>query len=104
MEKEELDIVRHSAAHLIAAAAESLYPGAKFGVGPIIENGFYYDIDFPTNIGEEDLQKIEEKARELIKGNLKYERKEMPIDEAIKLFESRGQVYKVELLKDLKEK
>lgn len=102
MSQQELEILRHSAAHLIAAAAESLYPGAKFGVGPVVENGFYYDIDFPQAIGEEDLQKIESKARELIKANLKYERKEMPIDEAIKFFESRGQVYKVELLKDLK--
>ena len=104
MEQQELEILRHSAAHLIAAAVESLYPGAKFGVGPVVENGFYYDIDFPQTIGEEDLQKIEDKARELIKGNLKYERKEMPIDEAIKFFESRGQIYKVELLKDLKER
>ncbi|KKR48328.1 MAG: Threonine-tRNA ligase [Candidatus Magasanikbacteria bacterium GW2011_GWC2_40_17] len=96
--------MRHSAAHLIAAAVENLYPGSKFGVGPVVENGFYYDIDFPQNIGEEELQKIEDKAKELIKANLKYERKEMPIDEAIKLFESKGQIYKVELLKDLKER
>lgn len=104
MQQEQLEIMRHSAAHLIAAAVESLYPGAKFGVGPVVENGFYYDIDFPQNIGEEEMQKIENKAKELIKANLKYERKEMPIDEAIKLFESKGQNYKVELLKDLKER
>lgn len=101
MAQQDLEILRHSAAHLIAAAAESLYPGAKFGVGPVVENGFYYDIDFPQTIGEEDLQKIEAKARELIKANLKYERKEMPIEEAVKFFADRGQVYKVELLKDL---
>ncbi|OGH85052.1 MAG: threonine--tRNA ligase [Candidatus Magasanikbacteria bacterium RIFOXYB2_FULL_38_10] len=104
MQQEQLKIMRHSAAHLIAAAVENLYPGSKFGVGPVVENGFYYDIDFPQNIGEEELQKIEDKAKELIKANLKYERKEMPIDEAIKLFESKGQIYKVELLKDLKER
>jgi len=69
-----------------------------------VENGFYYDIDFPKNISEEDLQKIEAKAKELIKANLKYERKELPIEEAIKLFADRGQVYKVELLNDLKNK
>lgn len=104
MAQQDLEILRHSAAHLIAAAAESLFPGAKFGVGPAVENGFYYDIDFPQNINEEDLQKIEAKAKELIKANLKYERKELPIEEAIKLFADRGQVYKVELLNDLKNK
>ncbi len=104
MAQQDLEILRHSAAHLIAAAVENLYPGVKFGVGPAVENGFYYDIDFPKNISEEDLQKIEAKAKELIKANLKYERKELPIEEAIKLFADRGQVYKVELLNDLKNK
>lgn len=102
MENQQLETIRHSCAHLVAAAVQALYPGAKFGVGPVVENGFYYDIDFPENIKEEDLGKIEAKARELAKQGLKFERKEMDIDEAIKYFESVGQDYKVELLKDLK--
>ena len=104
MNQEHLEILRHSTAHLVAAAVEKLYPGVKFGVGPVVENGFYYDIDFPEPIGEADLQKIEDKVKELVKENLKYERKEMSIDEAVKFFEDRGQTYKVELLKDLQER
>jgi threonyl-tRNA synthetase len=104
MEKEQLEQMRHSCAHLVAAAVQKMYPQAKFGVGPTVENGFYYDIDFGTTIGEGDLQKIENCARGLAKGNLKYERKEVLIDEAIKLFAELNQTYKVELLKDLKEK
>lgn len=104
MEKEQLEKMRHSCAHLVASAVQKMYPQAKFGVGPVVENGFYYDIDFGVTIGEGDLQKIENCARGLAKGNLKYERKEVPIDEAIKFFVESNQTYKVELLKDLKEK
>ena len=104
MEKQQLEQIRHSCAHLVAAAVQALYPEAKFGVGPVIENGFYYDIEFPENIKEEDLGKIEAKARELAKQGLAFERKEIKIDDAIKYFESVGQNYKVELLNDLKTK
>lgn len=96
--------MRHSSAHLVAAAALSLYPKAKFGVGPTVENGFYYDVDFVGSISEEDLAKIEEKAKEMAKQGLSFEREEMPIDEAIKFFKKLGQDYKVELLNDLKTK
>lgn len=101
---ENIEIMRHSCAHLVAAAVLELYPEAKFGVGPVVENGFYYDIDFPTPISEKDLEKIEKKARGLIAKGVKFERSEMVIDEAVKLFSEKGQLYKVELLKDLKEK
>ncbi|MFH2018713.1 MAG: threonine--tRNA ligase, partial [bacterium] len=104
MDQNKLEIMRHSAAHLVAAAVQELYPEAKFGVGPVVENGFYYDIDFPEPIGEADLEKIEKKAKEMAKRGAKFERSEMPVDDAINLFEKMGQVYKVELLKDLKEK
>jgi len=104
MDKEQLEIMRHSCAHLVAAAVQELYPSAKFGVGPVVENGFYYDIDFPEPIGEADLAKIEDKAKEMAKKGLKFEKSELSIDEAIKFFGDKGQVYKVELLKDLKEK
>ncbi len=104
MEKEQLEKMRHSCAHLIAAAVQKMYPQAKFGVGPTVENGFYYDVDFGASISEGDLQKIENCARNLAKGNLKYERKEVQIDDAVKIFQDLKQTYKVELLKDLKEK
>ena len=104
MDKEQLEKMRHSCAHLVAAAVQKKYPQAKFGVGPVVENGFYYDIDFGQTISEGDLQKIENVAREMAKNNLKYIRQEMPIDEAVKFFAEKNQVYKVELLKDLKEK
>lgn len=99
-----IETMRHSCAHLVAAAVKELYPEAKFGVGPTVENGFYYDIDFPTPIGEADLEKIEARARGLAKKGVGFEREEMPIDEAIELFQKAGQTYKVELLNDLKTK
>jgi len=102
--KIDIDIMRHSCAHLVAAAVAELYPKAKFGVGPVVENGFYYDIDFGVAINEEDLQKIEDKARELQKKNLEFSHQEVPLDKAIELFEKNGQTYKVELLNDLKTK
>ena len=103
MENEKLAKARHSCAHIVASAANELYPNLKFGVGPVIENGFYYDIDFPENIGEEDLQKIEDKAKELIKSGLAFERQEVSLEDGINFFEKNGQIYKVELLNDLKE-
>ena len=81
MENEQLEIQRHSAAHLLAAAVQALYPKAKFGVGPVIENGFYYDIDFGDNISEEDLKEIEKKAKHLTKQNLKFEREEVKLED-----------------------
>lgn len=104
MEKEQLDMMRHSCAHLVAAAVQAMYPEAKFGVGPVVENGFYYDIEFPETISEESLQDIEKKAKHMVKQNLQFERMEMKIDEAIKFFTEKNQTYKVLLLKDLKEK
>lgn len=104
MENEQLGKMRHSCAHLVAAAILELYPEAKFGVGPVVENGFFYDIQLPENISEEDLKAIEKKAKHMVKQNLKFEREEMKIDEAIKLFTDKKQDYKVLLLKDLKEK
>lgn len=101
---QKLEIQRHSAAHLVAAAVQELYPKAKFGVGPIVENGFYYDIDFGEKVGEEVLEKIEKKVRELAKQKLNFEREEMKIAEAIKFFEKINQTYKVELLEDLKKR
>lgn len=104
MEQSKLEMMRHSCAHLVAAAVLKLYPQAKFGVGPAVENGFYYDIDFGKNITEEDLKKIENKARGLQQADFKYEKEEMDIDAAIEMFKKLDQYYKVELLNDLKNK
>src|SRR5262249_31688296 len=96
--------MRHSSAHLMAAAVQAIWPEARFGVGPAIENGFYYDLDLPVSLTPKDLEKIEQKMRELKNKKIGYERLEMLVDEAVAEMEKRGQVYKVELLRLLKEK
>lgn len=100
---QQLEIIRHSLSHLMAAAVEELWPKVKFAIGPAIENGFYYDFDFgDEKIGEADLVKIEKKISHLIKRNVKFERNEVDINEAIKREKKTGQIYKVELISDLK--
>src|SRR3989338_3626839 len=99
-----IDTMRHSCANLMAAAAAELYPDVKFGVGPVVENGFYYDLDLPVQLSPQDLPKIEAKMRNIQKRNESFVKKEMPIDEAIVYFKGRGQIYKVELLGDIKSK
>lgn len=94
----------HSSAHLMAEAVEALYPGVKFWVGPPIENGFYYDIDFSgRQIGEEDLKKIEALMKELASKNNAYQRKEISKAEAIKYFIEKGDEYKLDLLQNLED-
>jgi threonyl-tRNA synthetase len=94
----------HSSAHLMAEAIEALYPGTKFGIGPPIENGFYYDIDLGDRvISTEDFKKIEDKILELAKNNNAYVRKEISKAEAIEYFKEKGDQYKLELLEDLKD-
>lgn len=100
----ELETMRHSAAHLMAAAIQSLWPEAKFGVGPTTRNGFYYDVDLPVSLSVEDLPKIELRMRELRNAKHAFARRELPIDEAIAFMDRTGQTYKVELLTLLKEK
>jgi len=103
-ENPQLFKMRHSAAHLMAAAIQQLWPEAKFGVGPPTRNGFYYDIDLPQSLSAEDFPRIEEKMRELRKARLPYVRREIGIDEAISYMGEAGQPFKVELLGLLKEK
>jgi threonyl-tRNA synthetase len=98
--KEKLEIMRHSAAHVLAAAVLELFPNAKFGVGPVVENGFYYDFDLGKNLTVADLPKIESKMREIVKRNVVFEKQEISHDEAIKLFEQFKQPYKLELLRE----
>ena len=92
----------HSSAHLMAEAIEELYPGVKFGIGPDIENGFYYDIDFGEySISEKDFPKIEKKMQELARQKQPYIRKEVSKEDAIKYFEEKGDEYKLELINEL---
>jgi threonyl-tRNA synthetase len=95
---------RHSAAHVMAAAIKRLFPEAKFGVGPALDNGFYYDLDIGRAVTPEDLEKIAGEMKKIIKENPSFEREEMGIDEAIAMFKKLDQPYKVELLTDLKTK
>ena len=101
---DDLETMRHSSAHVMAAAVQRLFPGTKLGVGPTIENGFYYDVDVPGRLTPEDLPRIEEEMRSIVNAALAFEREELPIDDAIGRFRSMGQDYKVELLADLKER
>ena len=94
----------HSSAHLLAAAVLELYPNAKFGIGPAIENGFYYDIDFGDKVlSSEDFSKIEAKMAEIVKRSVSLVRKEVSKAEALKWFEAKGEIYKVELINDLED-
>ena len=95
------EIIRHSTAHLMAQAVVRLFPGTKVAIGPAIENGFYYDFDPNVQFTEEDLPKIEEEMRKLVKENIKIERIMMTREEAIKHFEALGEIYKVEIIKDI---
>lgn len=99
-----LDTMRHSAAHILAAAILELYPQAKFGVGPVIETGFYYDMELPVKLTPNHLAKIEKRMQDIIKRGDDFVREEMPIDEGIEMFKKAGQPYKVELLESLKAK
>jgi threonyl-tRNA synthetase len=91
-------VLRHSAAHLLAEAARRLYPGTKVAIGPPIENGFYYDFEFPEPVGEEALERLEEEIRREIAEGREWEREEISRDEARRLFEEEGEQYKVELV------
>ena len=100
---EALDLIRHDAAHVLASAVIDLYPGTKVSIGPAIENGFYYDFDFPEGItiSEDDLPAIEDRMREHIKAAESFERSDIPVAEALERFKALGEDYKVELIEDL---
>ena len=94
----------HSSSHLMAEALEALYPGVKFGIGPAIENGFYYDVDFgDRQITEADLKAVEEKMMELARQNERFVRREVSKDEAMKTFGEKGDEYKCELIGELQD-
>lgn len=101
--QDQLYAMRHSLAHIMATAVTTLWPEAKLGVGPVVENGFYYDIDIPhVTISTDDFAKIEAEMVKIIKEDQKFEKSEMPIDEAIAWAKDAKQPYKEELLNDLK--
>ena len=103
MNDEQLYAMRHSLAHIMAQAVQHLWPEAKFGVGPGIEDGFYYDIDLgDTKISEDDFKRIEKEMRKIIAADYPFERSEKPIDEALAWAKKENQPYKAELLNDLK--
>ncbi len=92
----KIETIRHSLAHIMAAAVQELYPGTKFGIGPAIENGFYYDFELPKSLTPEDLPKIEKKMKEIIKQNISFKKRKLLKNEIVNLF--KGQSYKLELL------
>ncbi|NCC57293.1 MAG: threonine--tRNA ligase [Synergistales bacterium] len=101
--EEGLDILRHSAAHLMAQAVAEMYPGTRFGVGPAIRDGFYYDMEIPGGITEEDLPKIEKEMRRIAKRAIPVERREMSKEEALAYFREKDDPYKAEIISELEE-
>ena len=99
----DLQVLRHTASHIMAQAIKRLFPQAKLAIGPAIENGFYYDIDVEPKLVEADLEKIEAEMKKIIKENLKIESFKLLRKEALKLMEERNEPYKVELINELPE-
>src|SRR5215208_3435893 len=99
----ELDILRHSTAHVMAKAVQRLYPGAKLAIGPTIEHGFYYDIDIPQTVSVEDLPKIEAEMRRIIDADEPFVRSEIPREEALAFFREKGEPYKVEIVEGVED-
>lgn len=98
------EVFWHSSAHLMAHAIQELFPSAKFGVGPAIEEGFYYDVDLDRQLTAEDLDRIEAGIKEIVQRNESFVRQEISKDEAIQFFKKRGDIYKVEILNDIDQK
>src|SRR5881398_1362284 len=96
-----IDTIRHSTAHLMAMAVQELFPGTQVTIGPVIENGFFYDFGVDHPFTDEDLRRIEEKMGEIVKRDLPIRREEWSRDEAIELFDKLGEKYKVEIIKDI---
>lgn len=98
-----VEVVRHSAAHVMAQAVQELWPDVKVTIGPVIENGFYYDFDSPRAFTPEDLPRIEAKMKEIIKRDLEVRREDWPADKAIQTFQKMGEKFKAEIIQDLNE-
>src|SRR3954471_19751437 len=101
--QDALELIRHDAAHVLAAAVLDLYPGVKISIGPAIDEGFYYDFDFPdgVSLSDADFPAIEAKMAEHIKAAEPFEREDVPVGQALERFRAEDQPYKVELIEDL---
>lgn len=100
---EGIEIIRHSAAHVLAQAVKRLYKNVKLAIGPTIKNGFYYDVDLDVSLTNDDLQKIEDEMNKIISKDLKFKRTEVSRKEALKLMSEKNEYYKIELINDLDE-
>lgn len=100
-DQEGVDVIRHSTAHLLAMAVQDLFPGAQVTIGPVIENGFYYDFSYERAFNMDDLSKIEKRMEELARQDLAIERVVMSREEAVSAFKAMGEEYKVEIINDL---
>ena len=96
-----MDIIRLSCAHLFGHAIKQIFPQTKMAIGPIIEDGFYYDIDLDHKLTQQDLEKVEKRMKELASSSYAVEKKVVPHKEAVKVFKSRKEDYKLEILKDI---
>jgi len=99
-----VDIIRHSVSHIMAQAVQALFPGTQVAIGPSISTGFYYDFDSKESFSTDDFEKIEKFMAAVIKGDKAFEKRTLPLDQAVKMFEEMGETYKVELIKELGEK
>jgi len=99
----DLDVLRHSTSHLMAQAVKELFPEVKVAIGPAIENGFYYDFDYPPGFTDNDLVKIEERMKEIVKKDIPIERKVLKKNEALDMFRNAGETYKLELIEAIDE-
>ena len=100
-DKEGLDVYRHTVSHVLAQAVKNIFPTSKLAIGPTVENGFYYDIEFKTPISQDDLVKIEKEMQNIIKSDLPIERLVYSKKDAVKIFKDFSEPYKVELINDL---
>src|SRR5256884_4508852 len=101
---EGLEVLRHSTAHLLAYAVKELFPDAQVTIGPVIENGFYYDFSYKRPFTPEDLAAIEKRMAEIAKRDIKVDRREMPRNDAVKFFQDMGEKYKAEIIASIPEK
>ena len=100
-DEKALEVIRHSTAHLLAQATQQIYPKAQVTIGPVIDNGFYYDFAYKDGFSEQDLTKIEKKMNAIVKQNLPIERMEMTREEAVKFFKGMGEHYKAEIIESI---
>ena len=100
-DEDGLEVIRHSTAHLLAQATQEIFPKAQVTIGPVIDDGFYYDFAYTPGFSESDLDKIEQKMNQLVKQDLKITRSTMPRDQAVSFFKKKGELYKAEIIEQI---